>query len=54
MAIVALNKRAVSGRYFGTDVKERGLIELVPYLLRENSEKHIRFCKVYCAAAIFI
>ena len=42
LAIVAINKRAVLGCYFGKDVKERGLIELVPYLSREDSEKHIR------------
>ena len=42
LAIVAINTRAVLGCYFGKDVKERGLIELEPYLLREDSEKHIR------------
>lgn len=38
LAIVAINTRAVLGCYFG---KERGLIGVEPYLLREDSEKYI-------------
>lgn len=38
LAIVAINTRAVLGCYFG---KERGLIEVKSYLLREDSEKYI-------------
>lgn len=55
MAIVALNKRAVSGFYFGADVKEKGLIELVPYLSREDSEKHIRFLQgILCRSNFYL
>lgn len=53
LAIVAINKRAVLGCYFGKDVKERGLIELVPYLSREDSEKHIRFLQGILCRSIF-